>query len=100
MSRTVFQAVLIPVAGDPKRPSELKIKPGDDVILSYMDQENINPGIPWKREFSVEQVWYTTPQLRVYDVKSLPLEEADRLAGRTDKARAKPGRLPVGPGGR
>lgn len=100
MSRTVFQAVLIPVAGDPNRPSELKIKPGDDVILSYMDQENINPGIPWKREFSVEQVWYTQPQLRVYDVKSLPMEEADRLAGRTGKARAKQGRLPAGLGGR
>ena len=85
----VFLGVVFPVAGDPNRPSELKVKAGDDVVLSYMDRENIHPGIPWPREFSVEQVWYTPPELRIYNVRSLTLDEADTLAGRAAQAATK-----------
>jgi TolA-binding protein len=78
----VFLGSVFPVKGDPNRPSELKVVEGDDIILIYLDRENTNPGIAWERTASVEQAWYETPEVRVYDVTSLALEEADKLAGR------------------
>lgn len=93
----IFLGNVFPVAGKPKRESELTVKEGDDVILTYSDRENIDPGIPWNRTFPVEQVWFEPPEVRVYGVTSLTLEEADKLAGR--KARA-PSRSGAGRRGR
>jgi len=82
----VFLGTLFPIEGAPKRRSELTVKSGDDVVLGYLDRENTDPGIPWARNFAVEQVWYDAPQVRLYDVTSLTLEEADKLAGRPGSA--------------
>ena len=96
----MFLGVVFPVAGDPNRPSELKVTPGDDVILSYMDMENVNPGIPWKREVAVEQVRYTDPQVRVYNVSSVPIPEADEPGNKAKgKQKAQARRTPAGLGG-
>ncbi len=85
----VFLGVIFPVAGEPKRKSELRVKAGENVIVTYLDRENVNPGIAWDRQSIVEQVWYAPPKLRVYEVSSLALEEADRLAGRRPTPAAK-----------
>ena len=86
----VFLGVVFPIAGRPKRKSELTVRAGDDVVLTYLDRENTDPGIPWERTFAVEQVWFDPPNVRLYEVTSLTLEEADKLAGR--KASARPSR--------
>ena len=97
----VFLGAVFPIKGAPKRKSELTVKEGDDVILTYQDRENTDPGIPWNRTFAVEQVWFEPPEVRLYDVTSLTLEEADKLAGRTSRssrrsvARPRPGELTV-----
>jgi len=81
----VFLGALFPIAGTPQRKSELTVRKGDDVILTYLDRENTDPGIPWSRTFAVEQVWFAPPEVRLYEVTSLTLEEADKLAGRAPR---------------
>jgi len=71
----VFVGGVFPVAKAPERDSELKVVEGDDVIVSYLDRENTDPGIPWTRSCAVEQTWYEPPQVRVYGVASQPLPE-------------------------
>ena len=81
----VFLGGLFPVEGKSTRSSEIQVKPGDDVILNYVDQENTDPGISWDRTSVVEQVWFAPPELRVYNVESLPLEETKAPAEKPEK---------------
>lgn len=80
-----FVARIFPVAGEPKRTSEVQVKEGDDLILAYIDQENTDPGVPWIRTATIEQSWYQKPDVRVYNVTSEPLSDreiqAAELAG-------------------
>ncbi len=69
----VFTKRIFPVLGAAKREAEVAVAEGDDLVIGYMDDENTDPGIPWKRSFVCEQVWYQEPELRVYNVESLPL---------------------------
>lgn len=70
-----FLGKIFPVLGEPKRASEIKVEEGDDLILSYKDSENTDPGIPWVRSAMLEQVWYQEPQMYVYDMTSKVLSE-------------------------
>jgi outer membrane protein assembly factor BamD (BamD/ComL family) len=65
-----FICRLFPVTNEATKASEVQVVEGDDMLLSYSDKENTDPGIPWKRTYVVEQVWYQTPELRVFDVFS------------------------------
>jgi TolA-binding protein len=76
----VFIGTVFPVAGDPQRPTEIKVAPGDDLTVAYLDRDNTDPGIPWERTSPVEQIGSDEPQLRVYDTASRPLDEAERAA--------------------
>ena len=76
----VFIGTVFPVTGAPGRPSEIQVAPGDDLVVVYLDRENTDPGIPWERTSLVEQVGSDEPQLRIYDVASRPLDEAERQA--------------------
>jgi outer membrane protein assembly factor BamD (BamD/ComL family) len=80
----VFIGRFFPVSGEPQRPSELKIEDGDDVVLSYMDEQNTDFGIPWQRTCQVEQTAPSTPELRVYNYTSRFLD-AEELKANVDK---------------
>jgi outer membrane protein assembly factor BamD (BamD/ComL family) len=69
----VFIGKVFPVAGDPQRPSEVRVGSGDDVILAYLDEKNTDCGVPWSRTYTVEQSVEGAPQVRVYDVVSRAL---------------------------
>jgi len=71
--------------GKAVRTNELAVAPEENVVVSYEDRENTDPGIPWARQQIVQQVSYEPPQLRVYEVSSIPLEE-DKLAALRSKA--------------
>ena len=74
----IFIGTLFPVAGEPQRPTEVKVAPGEDLLLKYVDKENLDPGIPWERASLVEQTGGDESSLRVYDVASRPLDEAEK----------------------
>jgi TolA-binding protein len=76
----VFIGTVFPVAGEPARPAEVKVAPGEDLLVAYVDRENTDPGIPWERTSVVEQTGSSVPQLRVYDVASRPLDAKEREA--------------------
>ena len=76
----MFIGTVFPVSGDPARPAEIKVAPEDDLLVTYLDRENTDPGIPWERTSPVEQTGSGMPQLRVYDVASRPLDAKERAA--------------------
>lgn len=75
----VFRTTMFPVAGEPKRGTEIQVKPGDDVFLRYLDEENVDPGIPTQRQAVIEQAVWQDPEFRVYKTSSeaLPLDEVE-----------------------
>lgn len=77
----VFTANLLPVSGAPTQANEIQVGKDDDIILSYLDAENTDPGIAWFRTFEIEQITYTTPDLRVYDVTSESLPNVENRTG-------------------
>ncbi|MBI2192490.1 MAG: outer membrane protein assembly factor BamD [Planctomycetes bacterium] len=66
----VFVGKIFPIEGKPERPSEITVKPGDEINIGYFDRENTDYGIPWERQSAIEQAFYKTPELRVYEVAS------------------------------
>ncbi len=85
----VFMGTIAPVTTAPTKPTEVMVKEGEDVILSYFDKENTDPGIPWERTYAVEQAVTAKPQLRSFDVSSRPLtpEEAKTVAVTDERGR-------------
>jgi len=77
----VFLGKVFPVTGAPQRAAELTVGKDDDVTIGYLDQENTDPGIPWERQFVVEQTAPIKPVLRVYDIVSRPLTAAELKTG-------------------
>lgn len=88
----LFIGSVFTVKGKATRPNEIEVGPEDVVIIAYEDRENTDPGIPWIRQETVQQVAYEPPQLRVYQVTSLPLDEK-KLA---EPGAQTPGTLPMG----
>lgn len=73
----VFVGKVFPVEAAPQRAGEIKVSGNNEITLSYLDEENTDPGVPWMRETRVEQAWYKDPELRVYDLTSRPLNEEE-----------------------
>lgn len=61
--------------GQAAQPNELAVAPEEYIVVAYEDKENTDPGIPWTRQQVVQQISYEPPQLRVYEVTSIPLDE-------------------------
>ena len=105
----IFIGRVFPVVTKSTKKSEITVVEGDDVILTYMDRENTDYGIPWERQATVEQVWWRPPIMNLYDVTSEPLpeEELERARQRDRDlkeqrtgprpARARPGAEPAAP---
>lgn len=70
-----FIGSVFTVKDKPARPTDLQVAPEEYIVVAYEDKENTDPGIPWTRQQVVQQVFYEPPQLRVYDVTSVPLDE-------------------------
>ncbi len=71
----IFMGTALPILEAPQRENEVKIARGEDLLLAYFDHENTDPGVPSWRNYRVEQASAIAPQLRVYDVSSVPLDE-------------------------
>jgi len=80
----LFLGRFFPVSGEPQRPSEIKVEPGDDIVLAYTDEQNTDFGIPWQRTYPVEQAVPADPEIRIYDYSSRLLD-ADELKVIVDK---------------
>jgi len=76
----IFIGNIFPVPGKPERDVEMTVTAGDDVLITYRDQENTEPGVPWDRTYVVEQAIDKTPDLRLFDVKSVALKPEDQEA--------------------
>lgn len=74
----VFIGKVFPVSGDPKRKGEFKCREDETVTITYFDEENVEPGIPWPREVLVDSSFYVEPEVRVYGSASTVItNEAD-----------------------
>ena len=73
----VFTSRIFPVETEPERETDLKVTEDDTIQLSYLDKENTDPGIPWERKYKINQVFYQDPEMRVFDVESVPLDQSE-----------------------
>jgi tetratricopeptide (TPR) repeat protein len=73
----VFVGNIFPVTTKPQRPTELQVRESDDITIVYLDRENTDPGVAWDRSVTIEQAIWVDPQLRLYDVSSVPLPETE-----------------------
>lgn len=69
----VFLGRIFPVTGEPARDSEIKVAEGGTLTATYLDVENLSPGIPTERTVVIEQARYTDPALSAYTVTTQPL---------------------------
>ncbi|MDT8390925.1 MAG: tetratricopeptide repeat protein [Lentisphaeria bacterium] len=86
-----FEGRIFPVAGTPKRDSEIQLPEGGTITAAYRDMENLDPGIPADRSVTIEHAKYTTPKLAAYSVRTriLPRPEIPKqdLEAKADKNR-------------
>jgi tetratricopeptide (TPR) repeat protein len=70
----VFLGRIFPVNAEPGRDSEIKVTEGGTLTATYLDTENLSPGIPTERTVIIQQARYTDPALSAYTVttKQLP----------------------------
>ncbi|HYG76019.1 MAG TPA: tetratricopeptide repeat protein [Planctomycetota bacterium] len=76
----IFIGNIFPVPGKPARDVEMTVAAGDDIIVSYRDAENTDPGVPWDRTYVVEQSADKTPDLRIYAVTSKDITPEEQEA--------------------
>ncbi|MCJ8332386.1 MAG: hypothetical protein MJH11_20695, partial [Lentisphaeria bacterium] len=74
-----FLARVFPVEGAPQREGEVKLLPDDGLTITYLDRENMDKGIPWKRSTFVEQAGQGKPVLRGFDVETAELDSSKRI---------------------
>ncbi len=75
-----FLGRIFPVTGEPARASEIKVAEGGTLTASYLDTENLIPGIPTERSVLIEHARYVTPALAAYQMSSNLLEKTSAPA--------------------
>jgi tetratricopeptide (TPR) repeat protein len=70
-----FLGRVFPVTGEPARASEVKVAEGGTLTASYLDTENLSPGIPTERKVLIEQATWQEPALATYHMTSDVLPE-------------------------
>jgi len=73
----VFLGKIFAVQREPQRKSEIQVAEGEDLVLSYYDRENTDPGIPWERSVTIASVVYMEPEFRVFDIESSRLSDEE-----------------------
>lgn len=65
-----FLGRVFPVSGEPARASEVKVAEGGNLTATYLDVENLNPGIATERSVIIEQARYQEPAMAAYTITS------------------------------
>ncbi|HCE42152.1 MAG TPA: hypothetical protein DET40_01220 [Lentisphaeria bacterium] len=60
----VFMAIIR--IGDVTKDDQIKVNPGDQLAVSYLDTENTEPGVPVERIYSVNEAGASRPEFVVY----------------------------------
>ena len=68
-----FLGRIFPVTGEPGRASEIKVAEGGTLTATYLDSENLSPGIPTERSVVIQHARYIDPALSAYTVTTKPL---------------------------
>ncbi len=89
----IFRGRVFPVEEKPDKAKEkesarekatIEVAKGDQLFFSYLDKENTDPGIPWKRQTSVQQVFWQDPQLRIFKSTVQPVQ-TETESGETEQ---------------
>jgi len=86
-----FLGRIFPVTGEPARASEIKVEEGGTLTATYLDSENLSPGIPTERTVVIQHARYIDPALSAYTATTKPLpapkiSEAPKKTTRTSAA--------------
>ena len=91
-----FLGRIFPVNAEPARDSEIKVTEGGTLTATYLDSENLSPGIPTERTVIIQHARYTDPALSAYTVttKPLPAPPAKPAAPKTNTRTSAPEVVP------
>jgi len=76
----VFHAILKTGARTEPAKHIIKVGPGEVITVSYLDEENSNPGIPFERTYSVIEAGKGMPELEIYETSTTVVEDHSRAA--------------------
>ncbi len=87
-----FLGRIFPVTGTPARDSEIQVAEGGTLNASYLDSENLSPGIPTERTVVIQHARYTDPAISVYtaSTKALPAPSTKPTTTKTTTRTAAP----------
>ena len=90
----VFMALL--KIGDRTGRDQIKVAPGDEVTVSYLDKENTDPGVPVERTYSIADASEEPVQALVYRTSVKQVEDLSQQAqARKNRIKARQGWAPV-----
>ena len=69
-STGVFQATIVPVAGNASGDDQIQVAEGGRLLAVYLDAENNRPGVPSERQGRVVHAGFQTPELLVGNAKA------------------------------
>ena len=89
----VFMATL--KIGDRTRQDQIKVMPGDEITVSYLDKENTDPGVPIERTYSVMEAGGGAAKCLVYRTSVKQVEDTSNQAmARKSRIKARLGWAP------
>jgi hypothetical protein len=71
-----FLGRVFPVTGKPARDSEVQVAEGGTLAITYLDSENLNPGISTERSVVIQHARYIDPALSTYTASTKLLDLA------------------------
>jgi tetratricopeptide (TPR) repeat protein len=88
-----FIGRVFPVLGKPSRDSEIPLEEGGTLTATYLDVENLNPGIPAERSVTIAHAKYLTPGMETYTMSSelLPVPKEAPSADKEGTRKRAPG---------
>ncbi len=88
-----FIGRVFPVPGKPSRDSEIQLEEGGTLTATYLDVENLNPGIPAERSVTIAHARYVEPGLEAYTMSSelLPPAKDIPVSNKESGGTRKPG---------
>jgi tetratricopeptide (TPR) repeat protein len=88
-----FIGRIFPVSAKPSRSSEIELEEGGTLTATYLDVENLNPGIPTERAVTISHAQYVSPGMETYTMSSelLPISKEVPVAAKDGAKKKTPG---------
>jgi TolA-binding protein len=75
-STGVFRTWVTPVAGRTQQPEQIQVTQGGRLSATYLDKDNLRPGVPHERAVSIHHGAFEVPRIEIAHADLVPFEES------------------------